>query len=271
MKKIALSAVACLAFLFSCRLESDEFMEPVDSVVKITMLEDLQFGYPSFVLSFRTVANYPCSNYYILMESSVDGNNVNIVLNEVYNDGTCSNEPSPAQNAYTFGDVVDGEYEFENGTYNISLKLKGEEPSTGTLVVTDTDYTLTMTSNPNFNFENSRVIRMPEVIVWGSVRKYSENTQTNELFDDFFELLEEEGLADTTLAEGDYTYFLVDDEGDISLRSSSSIPAGTTAFVQYFDEDSVSRNSLRTSIGDFRAVYSQYLKIDAFDWEGTVY
>ncbi len=271
MRKIALSAVACLAFLFSCNIESDEFMEPVDSVVKVTMLEDLQFGYPGLVLSFRTSTSYPCSNYYILMESSADGNDLSIVLNEVYNDGTCQNEPAPAQNAYAFGEVVDGEYVFENGTYNISLKLKGEEPSTGTLVVTDTDYTLSMTGSTDLSFENSRVLRMPEGTVWGSVRKYSENAQTDELFDDFFELLAEEGLADTTLAEGDYTYFLVDAEGDVSLRSSSSIPAGTTAFVMYFDQDSVSRNSLKTSIGDFRAVYSQYLKIDAFDWEGTVY
>ncbi|MEQ9377363.1 MAG: hypothetical protein RIG68_19400 [Imperialibacter sp.] len=264
MKKIAIIAVVGLGFLFSCSLDSDEFQGPITSKINVTMLEDVSGEDPFFQILFESTNLYECSNYNILMTVDADENNLDIVFNEIYKNSTCRSETGPAYNVYSFSKIV-------NGTYNLSLKVKDKPASTGTLVISDTGYTLDMTESDDFAFVNPQVYRMPEGILWGSIQKYSESQQANTLVDNFFDLLSDNGLADTALVKGDYTYFLIDEENKVSLRRANATPAGTSAFVFYLDEDSVSRNNLKIAISDFRGKYSQYVKVDMFDWIGTIY
>jgi hypothetical protein len=264
MKKIAIIAVVGLGFLFSCSLDTDEFQGPITSKINVTMLEDLSAEDPLFQILFESTNLYECTNYNILMTVDAEENDLDIVFTEIYKNSTCTSEPGPAYNVYSFSKIV-------NGTYNLSLKVKDKPTSTGTLVVSDTGYTLDMSASDDFEFVNTHVYRMPEGTLWGSIQKYTENQQSAALVDDFFDLLSESGLADTTMAEGDYTYFLTDEEGKVSLRRANATPAGTSAFVFYLDEDSVSRSNLKLAISDFRGKYSQYVRVDVFDWLGTIY
>jgi len=263
MKKIAMIAVAGLGFLFSCSLDSDEFQGPITSKIKVTMLEDLSDTKPFFQILFESTNIYECSNYNILMDVDADDFKLDIVFNEIYKNNTCLSETGPAYNVYSFSEIV-------NGTYNVSLKVKDKQAIAGTLVVAGDGYTLTMPQSDDFTMVNPHVYSMPDGMVWGAIQKYTDNQQSADLVDEMFQMMADEGLADTLLAEGDYTYFLIDDENKVSLRSRSTIPTGTTAFVFYMGE-SVSRNDLKIAISDFRGKYAQYVKLDVFDWKGTIY
>ena len=264
MKRIAVSGLAGLVFMFSCSLDSNEFQGPIQGKIKVTMLDFLGSEKNNFKLLFETTNAYECSNYLILMEAGGEDDMLDLTFNEVYKDFTCTSEAAPASNEYNFGEI-------ENGTIGINLNVKNKAVVSGTLTVSDSAFVLEMDQSPDFEFTNTMVYKMPEGMFWGSLQKYNEGQQTNDLIDDFFDLLAEAGLADTLLTEGDYTYFIVDSDSTVTLRRSGAIPAGTMSFVYYMNEDSVNRNDLRLAIADFRGIYNQYLKVDAFDWEGTIY
>lgn len=253
-----------LAFLFSCNLDSNEFQGPIQGKIKVTMLDFLGSEKNNFKLLFETTNTYECSNYLILMQADGEDGGLDLTFNEVYKDFTCTNAAAPASNEYNFGEI-------ENGTIALSLKVKDKAAVSGTLTVSDSTFVLEMAQNPDFEFVNTTLYKMPDGMFWGSIQKYNEGQQTDDLVDDFFEILAESGLADTVLREGDYTYFMVDTDSTVTLRRNGAIPAGTMSFVYYMNEDSVSRNDLRVAIADFRGIYSQYVKVDAFDWEGTIY
>lgn len=264
MRKMLLSTMVGMVFLISCSLDSDEFRGPVDSKIKITMLDLIGSEKTTFQFLFETQKTYECANYLILMEATGDDKTVNFTFNEIYKDFSCVSEVSSASNEYRYAKL-------DKGVYDVSFKVKDKTAVNGKLTVSDSSYALEVGQSPDFEFVNTLLYKMPAGTVWGSIQRYTENQQSADLVEDFFELLGSSGLADTTYAQGDYTYFLVDDKEKVSLRRTSAVPAGTTVFLYFMDETKVNRNNLRTAIGDFRGIYSQYVKVDVFDWKGTVY
>lgn len=264
MKKIAVaSTVVGLFFLMSCKLEN-ESIKAIDGKINVSMLEILGEKDPNFQIRFSTNTVYGCSNYVILMASEFDEDTktLDVTLNDVYADNFCLGGSAPAINAYNFGKI-------ENGTYQVKVRVKNGETLSGQFVVSDSDYTLDMASNAQFEIENSHLFKMPAGIVWGTVTKNSNTEATDALAEDFYELLAENGLADTLLAVGDYTYFKVSDTGKVSKRRSTTAPAGTTDFAMYYAGNK--KQDLVTAVKDFATTYVEYLDIEVYDWEGTVY
>ncbi len=263
MNKIAVvSAVAGLGLLFSCKLDDGESLQPITSDVEIEMIEDLGSGKPSFLLNFTTENKYPCSNYALLMEGGFDDDKLDLTFTDVYIGSTCLGGTEPAHNAYVFG-------ELEEGTYDISLKIKGGETKTGQVVVSDSAYSLSFTSGSGFEVINTHLFKMPKGIVWGTLTKNSNEAAVDALVDNFFELAHNNGLADTLLAAGDYTYFKVDDVGKVTKRRSSVAPAGTIDFVMYYTGNK--KADLIAAIKDFAVTYQEKLTVEVYDWEGTIF
>lgn len=261
-KIVVVSAVAMLGFLFSCKLDDGESLQPITSDVEIEMIEDLGSGEPSFLLNFTTETNYPCSNYALLMEGGFDDTKLNLTFTDVYIGSTCLGGSAPAHNAYVFG-------ELEQGTYDISVKVKDGETRAGQFTVSDTDYSLSLTSGDGFEIINTHLFKMPAGIVWGTLTKNSNESAVDDLIEDFFEMAANNGLADTLLAQGDYTYFKVDDTGAVTKRRTTTAPVGTVDFAMYYTGNK--KTDLIAAIKDFAVTYQEKLTIEAYDWEGTIF
>ncbi len=265
MKKSAMIAVVGLGALFSCDLGEDEYLGPIQSKIEVTMVEDLSYEEPFFQIIFETANLYDCANYNIQMIANASESQLDIVFNEIYKDNSCNSATGPAYNAYTFTKIV-------NGVYDISLQVKGKSAVAGTLTITDSAYTLDMEQSEDFEFVNPHLFSMPKGILWGSIQTYSDNQQTDDVVDKFYTQLADLKLADTLLAEGDYTYFTVGNKNEVTLRrTGAGSSAEVTSFVYFINEDSVSRNDLKVAISDFRGIYSDYVDINMFDWDGTIY
>lgn len=262
MKKIGVaSAVAGLCLLFSCNLDN-ESVKPITSKVNIGMIEPFYQDTQYFEIYFETETVYECSNYSILVDASFENDILDVTLNDIYLGPVCQGGAATATNAYPFEEI-------EPGTYSINIRKKGGETLGGELVVGENDYTLNMASNADFNVVNTHLHKLPQGIVWGTLTKNSNDEEVDALADEFFELLADNGLADTTLAEGDYTFFKVSDTGEVTKRRTGSAPAGTIDFALYYSGNN--KTQLISAINDFAFTYQEALTIEMYDWTGITY
>ena len=203
-------AIALLACDESAELDS---VNTLGTDVQFSMVEYLEPGQRTLSFKFLTAEDYPCINYRIASELRRDGSDITVSLSEIQGADVCLEAVAPAASFLDVGELTPGEYP-------IAIEVGTALTNTGTLLVTEEAVELLMGQTEGLVVPNPRMLRVPEDVVWGTVRTTAGHAGGHS---QLMQRLRGLGATSKTLPEGDYGYFRVDAFGNVA---ASSLTAG---------------------------------------------
>jgi len=114
LKTLSLFIIATLIFIFlSCDNSDYENLEPIEG----NIIFNIQEGYrnlesisePDIMLSMATEKIYPCFNWSVISETTIQGNKISINILGIYVPEMCLTALGPAESVL-FLDISEGEY-----------------------------------------------------------------------------------------------------------------------------------------------------------------
>ncbi len=235
------TVLAC--FLATSLLACDDSAE-LDSVntlgtdVQFSMAEYVESGQRTLSFKFLTTDDYPCINYRIVSELHREGPDITVSLREIQGADVCLEAVAPAASFLDIGELTSGEYP-------ITIEVGTSLSNSGTLLVTDEAVELLLGQTEGLIVPTSRMLRVPEDIIWGTVRASAEHAGAGS---QFMQRLRSLGAASKILPEGDYGYFSVDAVG--SVRPSSLTPGQDNLFVLGFRGEASNLEQLVNEMAD---------------------
>ncbi len=196
--------IVLFIFLAGC----DHSERPIDTDIGeiiVNPFERLSESNRDFMLHCSTVDIYPCSNYMIAVNSQRKEKDISVDFLGTYEPDICLTALGPATCKMNFGMLP-------IGTYTISINKHGQK-NTGRLTVDDKKYSLELDTKNGIQIEHEMVYKIPERAIWGYIG-YIQNDDMvwiNHFIDDLKKL----GAEELCLEKGYYSYFTVDETGNI--------------------------------------------------------
>ena len=182
-------------------------IDPTLVNIELTMVEVLTAQGSFLQLFLETEEEFECGNYNLAIDLSDSLAGVSIVVQGVEKFRTCLEVSSTATNTVLLPS--------EETTQTFRLTQQNRV-STGVLRVTDTRYFLDLNQQEGLNVLNNELIKIPENLYWGVVRKAT-NTGDDE-YDEFTDVLESRGANFAPeLLEGAYSFFEVEEGGVFTI------------------------------------------------------
>lgn len=207
MRKIYFATLVLLAFLlFSSCLKIKKESLPLGPV-NLGFFETLSPDARYLGLYFYTDEQFPCTNYFINYDYSSDMGNLDIHLKEVEATDFCITATGPATAQMNLGI-------YQAGNYQVNIKVVNAA-NVGTLQVTPTSYILMMNNPQMLTLLTDTLYRIPENTIWGYVA-YNK-TEYDTVATAFLDSLEQRGAEPINLIPGDYGYFTLTEDGELTL------------------------------------------------------
>lgn len=195
-----------LAILFTaCEDKVNLEGNPINSNINIAIKEHIEADARTLYLYCSTEKTYSCANYPIITETEVGLNRFKIDFVEVWKTDFCFTAIGPAT-AYINLSVLG------NGKYDIELN-NGNIKNNGTLTISDTRIDLHIKKQKGIIVSGESLQRVPQNTYWGSIDYHSKETAAK--VNEYLAKVEELGAVFNKQPPGDYSYYEIDNKGDI--------------------------------------------------------
>ncbi len=238
MKRTVLTCFLAISLLACDDPAELDSVNTLGTDVRFSMAEYLEPGQRTLSFKFLTVDEYPCINYRIASELRREGSSITVSLREIQGADVCLEAVAPAASFLDLGELTPGEY-------TITIEVGTSIVNSGTLLVTDEAVELLLGQPEGLIIPTPRMLRVPEDIIWGTVRASAEHAGVS---GQLMQRLRSLGAASKILPEGDYGYFLVDAVGNVS--PSSLTPGQDNLFVLGFRGEASSLEQLVDEMSD---------------------
>ena len=238
MKRTVLACFLAISLLACDNSAELDAVNTLGTDVQFSMVEYLEPGQRTLSFKFLTTDDYPCINYRIASELRREGSDITVSLREIQGADVCLEAVAPAASFLDLGELTPGEYP-------IAIEVGKSLTNHGTLLVTDEAVELLLGQTEGLIVPTPRMLRVPEDIVWGTVRASAEHAGAGS---QFMQRLRGLGAATKLLPEGDYGYFSVDAVGNV--RPSSLTSAQDELFVLGFRGEASNLEQLVNEVAD---------------------
>ena len=244
-------ATIFLLLLCGCR------KDPTVSDVDVRMWEVMDSTGRTLKFFCSTDRIYGCSNYRISHTFERSGDRVEIEFSGIIVPDVCLTSIGPASATVDLGALPDG-------TYAIDLQVGGNK-NEGQLLITPDQYTISIEQPRQLRVTNSPLQRVPSNTIWGTVGYHSSTTAP--LVQSFIDSLQLAGAAVQPYHSGDYGYFQIDTNGDISPPQNSGYYF-IRPYVMHYTGGSTALNTLVTNYGIH---YGDSMNIILYTTRGEVF
>ncbi len=238
MKRTILACFLATSFLACGDSAELDSVNTLGTDVQFSMAEYVELGQRTLSFKFLTVDDYPCINYRIASEVRREGSAITVSLREIQGADVCLEAVAPAASFLDVGELSPGEYP-------ITIEVGASLANRGTLLVTEEAVELLLGQTEGLIVPTSRMLRVPEDIIWGTVRASTEHAGVS---NQLILRLRSLGAASKLLPEGDYGYFSVDAVG--SVRPSSLTSGQDNLFVLGFRGEASNLEQLVNEVAD---------------------
>jgi hypothetical protein len=204
-----------------------------------------------------TEDDFPCLNYFINYDFDNDLGNLTIDLKNIEPTDFCITGAGPATAQMNLGI-------YQNGTYQMNIKV-ANTANTGTLQVSPSHFIVTMDNPQMLTMITDTLYRIPDNLFWGYVA-YDDTlheTIANSVLDSLMQI----GATNVELTSGDYGYFALSEEGNITLIDQSELTYKIEFIYGYEGGD----EDLQGIIQDFYIIHSNKIFILIRTSEGNLY
>lgn len=237
--------VVLLSLLWSCRVNKEndnDIVIDVNDEFRIQMLEDLRTPEDDLIFQLESIKNRECEKDTVVFDINNFGNAMTININ-VQNSGfPCDLGVSRVGTQASTGAI-------SNIRLPLSIRLEELVSNQGDLLSDETSYQLAMETTYGFYLPYDKLQKVPSDMVWGYVA-----------FTPFFNSVAEEFIAklesltqESEVASGNYGYFEVDNNNELSVLEEEGEVFNTTAFLRGFDIGDSRR--LQSLINDYQQNY----------------
>jgi hypothetical protein len=262
MKK---SFLFCLLLIFSpfifnnCddTVSDNKSYSIIDSRINIKLTEELSADSKKVVLYCSTERIYGCINYGIDYSVLRTANNFRIKFNSIIISDICLTALGPATNRISLG-------ELNGGSYNLTLEVNGKTES-AVLTVTDSLYQINFQPGFNFKFDNTKLNRVPQYLIWGSVG-YINDSLTN-VVNTYLDSLQILGAVQINISPGDYGFFKIDSFGNIVTPDNHGFPFIKIYKFEYQND----LNNIKELMKRIQQQYVNQIYISCYTWRGDVF
>jgi hypothetical protein len=245
----------CIILLFGC--DKNPLEENINSDIQIVMKEILDSNSRKLQFICSTEDEYPCSNYTINNSIKFSDNEINIQFNEISTPDLCFTSIGPATAMIDMGKL-------EPGNYDLEIKVKNRR-SSGKLVVTSNYYEIQMDKTRKLEIANYTLNRIPDNSIWGKVGYHY--TSTEALVESFIDSLMILGATSNEYSTGDYGYFQIATNGQISFPGLSGYHF-QKPFIFHFSQNST---LLKNLVRNYGQTFGDSVSISLFNTRGEVY
>lgn len=239
--------ILCL-FTVACDLANNsEPITALESKIIITPIEVLGESSRSLSLISKTEKIYPCMNFPILTDKSINQNGIFITFLGVEETDFCLTALGPATAVLDLGIVKTGPMSLE---LNTTLHR-----NPGQLTITDTEINMDFQQQNGIEIVRNVTKRVPENTYWGNIGYHTESSITQ--VEEFLQKLEIEGALFEKKIPGDYHYFEIDEDGEIVVNRENSGYWFVEGFIFRYagEEDVFKENVLSLSREYFPDLY----------------
>jgi hypothetical protein len=166
----------------------------------------------------------PCENNVIDYSSNVSSEGLLLYLHEIITPANCITAESFIHADASFGFL-------NNGTYRVEVTLKDVIQNLGTLTVTPDAYTLNLETQDGIELKNKVLRRIPKGYLWGYVG-FSDAAQGGPKASSFLTELGSKATS-RTLPEGNYGYFIINENNQLAFVSAPGFVNFQTFFFKY--------------------------------------
>ena len=252
MTKKYIFGLILLLLFYGC--EKDHNIENINSDIIITLWENLENSGRSFELKCETEEEYPCCNYSILNDFSINYKSISINFKKISKPEVCLTAFGPAKAYLNFGYLA-------NDTYDLEIKVINRK-SYGKLTVTDNYYSIDLYYQKKIQLTQYTLNRIPQNTIWGTIEYYT-NTSSN-LAQSFIDSLQILGATSKTYNSGEYGYFNINSSGSIEPPQNH----GYYLIKPYIFEYRNNMDSLKTLVSNYGINYGDSLSIILYNDKG---
>lgn len=252
-----LSFLAFLFFLGGCSYFNDpgsELVLNVDNEFEIDIRESLLSDGRELQFYMTAINDVMCEESELILDASKSVNLINIVISEIAMTNGCD-----VGTSFPSGEVS---FNLRNSRYDLMIQVKDHTSQSGFLDVNDTEYTINLDDTKGLILERNNLKRIPEKFMWGHYP--SDNAGQSDRVASF---LAENDLVFrplTHLAEGYYSYFSIDRNGNIKF---DDLPySGASKKIAF---DNIDLESAKTLITNFKQENPD-LKLTMYFSDGTI-
>ncbi len=173
-------------------------LAPIESDIKVTLLEHLSEEGPEFKIRSETVELQPCINFYLTTEFNYAPEGLKINYPGIYKPEVCFTALGPATSEKIFP--------YENGTFEVEFVNEGVS-NKGELIVDDEKYFMKLFSPVNVFVDKETLYKIPENSYWGIIGYHEESSAG--LAQKFRNELKAENAVFKQYKDGNYGYFEV--------------------------------------------------------------
>jgi len=245
------------AILGGCDM-TDTANPVVISTIQADMQIDLAnpFEAPSQFAFRMSTLEEKCAHAQILADGAIQGQNVHIAVSGLLVEPSCVAEYQKA--------LKDVPMDLATGDYDFSLAIGDDLLNTGQLSFDGMAYTLDMYSSLGIKIGHSKLFKIPEGVIWGSI---SGDQNISELNDQFVNALSPI-TSEVQLQEGYYGHFTMLNSYIQNLTLTDDIVSNFNhLFVLQLEGD---LDAVKFVIDNYRVRYGDVLKISCTSWKGDL-
>jgi hypothetical protein len=229
----------------------------IDSRINIKLAEELSTDSKKVILYCRTEKIYGCINYGIDYSVFRTASNFRIKFNSIIISEICATALGPATSRINLG-------ELNKGNYSLTLEVNGKTES-AVLTVTDSLYQIDFQPGFKFRFDNTKLNRVHQYLIWGSVG-YINDSLTN-VVNTYLDSLQILGAVQKNLSPGDYGFFEIDSFGNIMTPDNHGYPFIKMYKFEYQNDLS----NIKELMKRIQQQYVNQIYISCNTWQGDVF
>ncbi len=263
-----LPLVVLIIFFFSaCNDDPDPFIiyNGPDEFT-LSMKEVLNEDGRQFAVEMTSIEGFDCEGATIDLSFSRSGDEIYLTVNDIKKPNDCESGIHKAKGSITMGNL-------DEGTYPMTISLRGVVTNTGLLSVTSDAYEFISPSDEELKgilFDYFLLNRIPDGFLWGRL-EYN-NVKQDALWDRFLEEMNNIDIYSSHLPIGAYGFFKIDTGNNLNWPESFT-PAfqNTRSFI--LDGTGVPEDEIEKAVETFKDSYEDQveLDVDLFTTQGNEY
>ena len=254
--------IALIISTFSCgnnQGDDPSIIFNLGDELQMTVWEDINTSDNTLNFTFSTIERLDCENTQINYSYKYNLSTILIDLNNISTIGDCIAGESYANTNIEITSIPDHVKDYE-----VKINLKNAFEIKGNISEDPLQYKLNIPNKSGINLTYSNLKKILPFMVWGSIEL--DNEQDQFIIDQFLSDLSVIS-QENKIGIGQYYYFRVEDDNEVSVADPEVIANGTD-FSSYILEDT---GAFQALIEDYRSTFGNRVIISGRDWLGKVY
>ncbi|GLR15698.1 hypothetical protein [Portibacter lacus] len=256
--KFKFGFIALLFLVGSCSYFSDpgsELVLNVDNEFEIEMVEILEPTQRSLAINITLLDQFKCQDSELGLVQNISNNNLSIIIQDIITPPDCNDETSYPQGTATF--------HVNNNTYDLGIQVQEQVNQNGILQVSDKGYELDLSTAKGLIIDQPYINKIPSRFIWGYYQAVDSSEQ--EIIESFLLRNDYSTRPLTYMKPGKYSYFEIDEQGEIFVNDAPS-----SGIVKTLAFDLADLNEIKEVVSNFKATHSD-INLKLFGSDGSVF